>query len=374
MSGIIVWLTLAATLAGPPAQAAAPATQPAVQAEVGRLIEQLGSTDFKVRTAALERLKAIGMPAYDQLKAAAENSSDAEVAANCEDLLEVLAPLVAAERLARVHPHLAGAFRRAAVSNPRFVLGMAGTVEQQKLVMLCLISLRPAGDALAIGHQWATGSDSEEIRQLATYYYVSTGLGNAPGAAFLQENAGAGRKMMAIIFSDRWCPRRRRHDSKRVMAAVFKLKGSIPSFVRMLARLRRKAKMTYEQLDVLAQWIAATPSAPASAKPLLVTALMPFLDDTRTLLIPGRIVVMERRDSRFQIADIALLALSRLVGGKWTTFDKETRYNTNAGYLFKSDAGRRKYITAFRTWYGKHRDQFAPDPATRPATQPAAGP
>ena len=374
MTGIIIWLTLAAVQAGPPAQAAAPATQPAVQAEVGRLIEQLGSTDFKVRTAALERLKAIGRPAYDQLKAAAENSSDAEVAANCEDLLEVLAPLVAAERLARVHPHLADAFRRAAVSNPRFVLGMAGTVEQQKLVMLYLISLRPAGDALAIGHQWATGAKDEEVRDLATYYYVSTGLGNAPGAAFLQENAGAGRKMMAIIFSDRWCPRRRRHDSKRVMAAVFKLKGSIPPFVRMLARLRRKADMTDEQLDVLAQWIVATPSAPASAKPLLVPALMTLLDDRRTIAIWGRIVVAERRDHRYQIADIALLALSRLVGGKWTTFDKETRYNTNAGYLFKSDAVRQKYITAFRTWYGKHRDQFAPDPATRPATQPAAGP
>ncbi len=374
MSGIIVCLTLAATLAGPPAQAAAPASQPAVQAEVGRLIKQLGSTDFKVRTAALERLKAIGRPAYDQLKAAAENSSDAEVAANCEDLLEVLAPLVAAERLALAHPHLADAFRRAAVSNPRFVLGMAGTVEQQKLVMLCLISLRPAGDALAIGHQWATGAKDEEVRDLATYYYVSTGLGNAPGAAFLQENAGAGRKMMAIIFSDRWCPRRRRHDSKRVMAAVLKLKGSIPSFVRMLARLRRKADMTDEQLDVLAQWIHASPSAPVSAKPLLVPALVTFLDDSRTLLISGRVVVMERRDWRFQIADIALLALNRLVGGKWTTFDKETRYNTNAGYLFKSDAVRQKYIARFRKWYGKHRDQFAPDPATRPATQPAAGP
>ena len=374
MSGIIVCLTLAATLAGPPVETTAPASRPAAGAEISRLIEQLGDADFKLRTAAIERLKAIGMPAYDQLKAASENSSDAEVASNCENLLALIEPLATAERLARAHPHLARALRAAAVSKPSLVLDLAGTAGQQMAAMGYLGSLSPMGDALAIFHEWATRADNEEVRYLAANYYVNMGLSKDDGLAFLQKNAVERRRLIAVVFSDRWRPPRRAYRSTQTRSAVFKLKGSIPPFIQMLARLRHKAEMTNDQLDVLALWIATAIRVPASAKSQLVLALMPFLDDTRTLLISERIVTAERRDYRFQIADIALLALSRLTGGKWTTTAslKGLRAGENAGYLFKSDAVRRKHIAAFRTWYKKNRDQFGPDPATRPATRPAA--
>ena len=204
MSGIIVWLTLAVVLAGPPAQAAAPApvSKPAVQVEVRRLIEQLGNTDFKLRTAAFARLKAIGLPAYEQLKAASEDNSDAEVAASCEDLLARIEPLAAAERCIREHPRLAVPLRELAKTYPRVVMLLGGTAEQQ---VAAVREMRNPRFGITAGvsdilHEWATGAKDASVRDEAGRAYVLQGI-IKPGMALIAKDAPRRRRLIEFVLA-----------------------------------------------------------------------------------------------------------------------------------------------------------------------------
>ncbi len=202
MSGIIVWLTLAATLAGPPAQAAAPASQPAAGAEIGRLIEQMGSADFKVRDAAFKRLEAIGLPAYEQLKAAAEDSDDAEIASNCEKLLKALEPLAVAGRLIRERPHLAGALRELARAHPRIVMLLSGGDGQQVGAMRELRPAKGTAGMLDILYEWATKAKDDSVRDNAGYTYVLQGIKMARGE-LLGKDARRRRRLIEFVFADK---------------------------------------------------------------------------------------------------------------------------------------------------------------------------
>ena len=503
MSGIIVCLTLAAVLAGPPAQAAAPATQPAVQAEVRRLIEQLGSTEFKIRTAALARLKAIGVPAYEQIKAAAEDSPDAEVASNCEDLLEGIEPLVAAHRCIREHPHLAGALGALAKTHPQIVTRLGGTARQQVAALIEMRRVKGTAGVLDILYEWATKAKDASVRAQAGYTYVFQGI-RVPGMTLVAKDARRRQRMTEFVFAGKggwtegtppvqaeamsrlanikeaaplfraaaekciqahpvvakplriiakthphivaglggsadlqaatltrlsrfdpagealdvlhhWATRakdasvrshagyvyvlharahktiallekdadRRRRfvefaltsyqgwsDTRSVplmhtVGRFMRFEELVPLFARHLLRLRKDPET---DMAVLYRWLRVVGEQPESRHRQLVPAVMVFLDDTRTI---------ERRGSSggkrlsARVADHAIATLHRMTGKKWATgLPKISMYY---GVLpFKSDAVRKQYVEAFRTWYRKHRAEFAPDPTIRPATQPAA--
>jgi hypothetical protein len=69
----------------------ADASQPNT-AEISRLIQQLGSSDFKKRDAATKALVEIGLPALDGLRKAAAESSDAEIRRRAAQIITGLEP------------------------------------------------------------------------------------------------------------------------------------------------------------------------------------------------------------------------------------------------------------------------------------------
>ncbi len=500
MSGIIVWLTLAATLAGPPAEAAAPVSQPAVQVEVRRLIEQLGDMDFHVRTAAFKRLKAIGRPAYDQLKAAGENSSDAEVVSNCEKLLAAIGPMVAGERFIRERPGLAGALGELAKTHPHvvtllggsveqqvaalvkmrkvrgtaavldilhewataakdasvrdqagytyvvqgiqmvrmapidkdarrrqrmiefvfagkggwrrlpppvrataigiisrlketspffraaaekcirahpavakslgavagdrldIVAGLGGSVDQQVVALVRLRYIEPAGEILDILHHWATRAENPTVRGRAGLVYVSHGT-SIKTMALLEKDTARRRQLIEFVFTGTsdWTDRRR-YTVWQAERELMRFEESRSLLARCLVRFRKDAEA---DLGGLCTWLALIGGQPASRHRQLVPAVVVFLDDTRTIKQrPGH----SGRALSWQVADNAILTLHHMTGKKWAAgLPKVLAYR--GAFIFETDAVRQRYIAAFRAWYGKHRDQFAPDPTTRPAVQ-----
>ena len=370
MSGIIVCLTLAATLAGPPVEAAAPASQPAVGAEVRRLIEQLGDADFHIRTAAFKRLKTIGRPAHDQLKAAGENGDDAEIAYRCKQLLAILGSLSTGERCIRAHPAVAKALRKIAATHPDVPAGLAGSTDQQILALVALGRLKVTAEVLDVFEYWATRIKDKTVRERAGYMYASCAV-RKEAISVLARHADQRRRLIEFVYigNSGWTARHPGVPQQgfRVYIAG-KLMGfdeAMPLLVRRLMPLRRNAKADLEHLCI---WFPLLGSQPAKLHRQLVPVVAAFLDDTRTIAQRPRGGLVRV----VQVADHAILALHRMMGKKWGAGLPKV-LTLYGAFLFESDAMRKKYIAAFRAWYSKHRDEFGPDPTTRPATRPAAG-
>ena len=85
-------LALLLLLGALPALPAAQAAEPPEKAEIERLIEQMGASDYGQREAAQKKLLRIGRPAYDLLKAALD-AEDAEVRLRAQNLCGWLEPL-----------------------------------------------------------------------------------------------------------------------------------------------------------------------------------------------------------------------------------------------------------------------------------------
>ena len=152
---------------------------------------------------------------------------------------------------------------------------------------------------------------------------------------------------------------KRARRSRLIVEAVsrfLRFEESTLLFVQYLLRLRKDPKADF---GGLCKWFAEAGKQPASLRRQLVPALVIFLDDTRIINWKGR---LGRERFALQIADHAIFTLRQMLGGKWAVGLPKVATHDGA-FVFKSDAVRQKYITAFRTWYNERRDQFAPDPA-----------
>jgi RNA polymerase sigma factor (sigma-70 family) len=76
--------------AGPRQEAKAPPATPVAEAEIERLIKQLGSEKFTEREAATTALEKIGEPAYDALRRAADAGDDVEIRRRAERIMGVI--------------------------------------------------------------------------------------------------------------------------------------------------------------------------------------------------------------------------------------------------------------------------------------------
>jgi WD40 repeat protein len=112
-SGAILWLAVGVSLplAWPMLNQLVGATQQAEQGhkskpgreEIGKLIAQLGSEEFKEREAAMKALEAVGQPALAALAKAAATSPDAELRRRAEALVQRIEDRLADVREFRAH-------------------------------------------------------------------------------------------------------------------------------------------------------------------------------------------------------------------------------------------------------------------------------
>ncbi len=362
----VAWLMiLCGTWADAPGADGA-ASQPAVGAKVDRLIEQLGDADFHVRTAAFKRLKAIGRPARGQLKAARDNSKDAEIVYRCKQLLAVFQTLDTGEECIRTHPAVAEQLKKIARTHPGIPAGLGGSADEQLLALGELSRLKITVEIFDIIEYWATRIKDETVRGRAGYMYASCAA-RKETIAILAKRADRRRRLIKFVFTNNSGWDGRQPGSQMYIAGkLLVFDESMPLFVKRLMQLRQDAEA---DPDDLCRWIPIVVGQPAKLHRQLVPIVAAFLDDKRTI---------EQRRRRgqahtAQVADYALFALHRMMGKKWAVGLPKTPVSYGA-LTFETDAPRQKYITAFRAWYKKNRDQFGPDPTTRPATQPAPKP
>ena len=146
-------------------------------------------------------------------------------------------------------------------------------------------------------------------------------------------------------------------------ALLRRFEESTPLLVRWLVQFRKDPNA---DLTDLGRWLTLVGNQPESRHRHLVPAVMVFLDDTRTLERRGAV---GGKSLSARVGDHAITILHRMTGKKWAAgLPKITMYY---GVLpFKSDAMRKQYVEAFRTWYREHRAEFGPNPTTHPVPKP----